>query len=88
MNALKSQIITMRASSDEVKEIKTKAAQYNQSVSHYILEKVLYSEGLMLSHKQQIYAHLCKIKDFARHTQDNNMQILEECNSIWQLLNS
>lgn len=83
----KTKIITFRVNEKEYKLINQRANESNLSVSKYVLNSALADNGITLRQKQEIFKSLCIIND-AVQNQNNIYKIPEECEKVWQLLNS
>lgn len=86
---LKQHTITARVTDEELDVIKKRATEQNLSMSRYLVEAAVRSDGLLMSRKRSVYRSLEIIKDSARYQKDHNtrIEVIErECDFIWQSL--
>lgn len=81
----RSKIASIRLTDEEYNIIDTKAKKAGLSFSRYVVGQSLQTTELTKSQKQQVYAHLCKIKDCAIQNMEPS-KIISECDSLWQFL--
>lgn len=81
----KTKIISLRLTQTEYNQIKQLANEKEVSVSKFLKDRALSTDGLTLSAKQSIYQHLLIIKDAAAN-KINAQTIMKGCDQIWQLL--
>ena len=81
----KSKKITFRVSDEEHRKICELAKERDLSVSCYVMQCALATNGLTKAAKQTAYWHLCKIKDMAIRIAGED-EIVKECDALWQFL--
>ena len=81
----KTKIISLRLTQTEYNQIKQLANEKEVSVSKFLKDRALSTDGLTLSEKQSIYQHLLIIKDAATNRISSD-RIIKECDTIWQSL--
>ena len=81
----KTKIISLRLTQTEYNQIKQLANEKEVSVSKFLKDRALSTDGLTLSAKQSIYQHLLIIKDAATNRISSD-KIIKECDTIWQSL--
>lgn len=81
----KTKIISLRLTQTEYNQIKQLAKEKEVSVSAFLKDRALSTDGMSLSAKQSIYQHLLIIKDAATNRISSD-KIIKECDTIWQYL--
>lgn len=83
--ALRTQMLSLRLSETEYKEIKSRAIDAGVSIGRYMVNSSLSDEGVTIKTKQEIYRELLIIKDSATNKISSN-RIIEGCENIWNFL--
>lgn len=81
--------VTARATKQELEIIAKNAKQNHQSISRYVVERAISTEGISLTQKREIYLSLLKVRDAVLYQSENpelNKLVREECEAIWKSL--
>ena len=81
----KTKIISLRLTQAEYNQIKQLANENEVTVSTFLKDRALSTDGLTLSAKQSIYKHLLIIKDVATNKISSD-KIIKKCDTLWQSL--
>ena len=84
----KSKPLTLRMTPTEYAEIQSAAKRQQQSISQYVLDRILSHNGITLTQKREVYQRLLKIQDSAIwwDTSEKSENIVKECEQIWKCL--
>lgn len=81
----RTKIVSLRLTQAEYNQIKQLANENRTTVSAFLKDRALSTDGLTLSAKQSIYQHLLIIKDAATN-RISLETIIRECDAVWQYL--
>lgn len=81
----RTKIISLRLTQAEYNQIKQLANEKEVTISTFLKDRALSTDGLTLSAKQTIYQQLQIVKDAATNKIDA-VKIIKGCDTIWQSL--
>lgn len=81
----RTKIVSLRLTQAEYNQIKQLANEKGTTVSAFLKDRALSTDGPTLPAKQSIYQHLLIIKDAATN-RISSETIIKECDAVWQFL--